>query len=72
MNPKFRSQQNKTDMQLPQWLCRLSVGNELVSIEFNTKNISDLLFFLNFTVGTFPNTDFFVSHESKTLSNLSC
>ncbi|CAF3707336.1 unnamed protein product [Rotaria socialis] len=28
-NPKFRSQHNKTDMQLPQWLCRLSVGNEL-------------------------------------------
>ena len=30
MNSKFRSQHNKTDMQLPQWLCRLSVGNELV------------------------------------------
>ena len=29
-NPKFRSQQNKTDMQKPQWLFRLSVGNELV------------------------------------------
>ncbi|CAF5070486.1 unnamed protein product, partial [Rotaria magnacalcarata] len=28
-NPKFRSQHNKTDMQLPRWLCRLSVGNEL-------------------------------------------
>ncbi|CAF1110946.1 unnamed protein product [Adineta steineri] len=27
-NPKFRSQHNKTDMQLPQWLCRLNVGNE--------------------------------------------
>ncbi len=31
MNPKFRSQNNKNDMQLPQWLCRLSVGNELVN-----------------------------------------
>ncbi|CAF0886321.1 unnamed protein product [Rotaria sordida] len=29
MNPKFRSQHNKGDMQLPQWLCRLNVGNEL-------------------------------------------
>ncbi|CAF4367600.1 unnamed protein product, partial [Rotaria sp. Silwood2] len=29
LNPKYRSQHNKTDMQLPQWLCRLSVGNEL-------------------------------------------
>ncbi len=31
MNAKFRSQHNKTDMQLPQWLCRLTVGNELVN-----------------------------------------
>ncbi|CAF3665666.1 unnamed protein product [Rotaria sp. Silwood1] len=29
LNPKYRSLHNKTDMQLPQWLCRLSVGNEL-------------------------------------------
>ena len=29
-NAKFRTQHNKTDMQKPQWLCRLAVGNELV------------------------------------------
>ncbi|CAF0780863.1 unnamed protein product [Adineta ricciae] len=26
---KYRSQHNKTDMQIPKWLCRLNVGNEL-------------------------------------------
>ncbi|CAF4455527.1 unnamed protein product [Rotaria sp. Silwood2] len=33
LNPKYRSQHNKTDMQLPQWLCRLSVGNELSHVD---------------------------------------
>jgi hypothetical protein len=40
MNPKFRSQHNKTDMELPQWLCRLRVGNELVRNEFFLMKLS--------------------------------
>lgn len=38
MNAKFRSQHHKTDMQLPQWLCRLTVGNELVNYFINKKS----------------------------------
>jgi hypothetical protein len=41
MNPKFRSQHDKTDMQLPQWLCRFSVGNEIVRIKI--KNIIEVV-----------------------------
>jgi hypothetical protein len=44
MNPKFRTQHNKTDMQLPQWLCRLSVGNELVRNPLNSSCFEKKLF----------------------------
>ena len=67
MNPKFRSQHHKTDMQAPQWLCRLTVGNELVNylIDGFSQSISSCI------LATRTNTGLLLSYKTEKLPSLS-
>ena len=67
MNPKFRSQHHKTDMQSPQWLCRLTVGNESVN-DWIDHSHGSMCFVL---VASRTNTDLSLSYKAETMPGLS-